>query len=136
LLSFWPSFICYKSSEGKYFNQYCQAQKLSKKNRPKIGFLDTPLQIPWSENGGIIVVDDGSDEKVEVSEISGMGRVKIIRHKRNRGYGAALKTGVSNSCNECIVITDADETYPNERIPELVEMRIDENEFCSIKGRL
>lgn len=80
------------------------------------------LQIPWPENGEIIVVDDGSDEKVEGLEISGMDRIKIIRHKRNRGYGAALKTGISNSCNECIVITDADGTYPNERIPELVEM--------------
>jgi len=80
------------------------------------------LQIPWPENGEIIVVDDGSDEKVEGSEMSGMDRIKIIRHKRNRGYGAALKTGISNACNECIVITDADGTYPNDRIPELVEM--------------
>ena len=80
------------------------------------------LQIPWPENGEIIVVDDGSDEKVEDLGISGMDRVKIICHKRNRGYGAALKTGISNAHNECIVITDADGTYPNRRIPELVEM--------------
>ncbi len=80
------------------------------------------LQIPWPENGEIIVVDDGSVEKVEGSEIAVMDRIKIIRHKRNRGYGAALKTGIPNACNECIVITDADGTYPNERIPELVEV--------------
>jgi glycosyltransferase involved in cell wall biosynthesis len=79
------------------------------------------LQNPWQGNWEIIVVDDGSDEKVEGSEILGMDRIKIIRHKRNRGYGAALKTGISNARNECIVITDADGTYPNERIPELVK---------------
>lgn len=80
------------------------------------------LKIPWPENGEIIVVDDDSDEKVEDLEIPGMDRVKIIRHKRNQGYGAALKTGLSNARNDCIVITDADGTYPNERIPELVAM--------------
>lgn len=80
------------------------------------------VQITWPENEEIIVVDDGSDEKVEGLEISGMDRIKIIRHKRNQGYGAALKTGISTSRNECIVITDADGTYPNERIPELVAM--------------
>ncbi|MCK4619109.1 MAG: glycosyltransferase family 2 protein [Desulfobacterales bacterium] len=78
------------------------------------------FRISWPGNMEIIVVDDGSDEKVKDLEISSMDRIKIIRHKRNRGYGAALKTGISNSCNECIVITDADGTYPNERIPELV----------------
>lgn len=78
------------------------------------------FRIPWPENREIIVVDDGSDEKVEDLGISGMDRVKTIRHERNRGYGAALKTGLSNARNECIVITDADGTYPNERIPELV----------------
>jgi len=80
------------------------------------------LQIPWPENGEMIVVDDGSDEKVEDLGMPGMERVKIIHHKRNRGYGAALKTGLSNARNEYIVITDADGTYPNERIPELVVM--------------
>jgi len=80
------------------------------------------LQIPWPENGEMIVVDDGSDEKVEDLGMLGMDRVKVIRHKQNRGYGAALKTGLSNARNECIVITDADGTYPNERIPELVAM--------------
>jgi len=80
------------------------------------------LQSLWHENWEIIVVDDGSDEKLEGLNILGMDRMKIIRHKRNRGYGAALKTGISNARNECIVITDADGTYPNERIPELVKI--------------
>ena len=78
------------------------------------------LQIPWPENGKMIVVDDSSDEKVEDLGMSGMDRVKTIRHKRNCGYGAALKTGLSNARNEYIVITNADVTYPNERIPGLM----------------
>ncbi len=68
----------------------------------------------------IIVVDDGSTDDTCLSIPA--DEVKLIRHSRNRGYGAALKTGISNARNECIVITDADGTYPNKRIPELVEM--------------
>lgn len=70
----------------------------------------------------IIVVDDGSEERVSNLKGLDLEKVKMCRHEQNRGYGAALKTGISNAHNECIVITDADGTYPNERIPELVKM--------------
>jgi glycosyltransferase involved in cell wall biosynthesis len=76
----------------------------------------------WKEFPEIIVVDDGSEEKVSNLKGLDLEKVKICRHEQNRGYGAALKTGISNARNECIVITDADGTYPTECIPELVEM--------------
>lgn len=76
----------------------------------------------WKEFPEIIVVDDGSEEKVSNLKGLDLEKVKICRHEQNRGYGVALKTGISNARNECIVITDADGTYPNERIPELVKM--------------
>ena len=46
--------------------------------------------------------------------------IRVLRHDRNRGYGAALKTGIRAARGEVIVITDADGTYPVNRIPELV----------------
>jgi len=67
----------------------------------------------------IIVVDDGSqDATAEVAE--GFERVTVLRHRENRGYGAALKTGIRHAQYDLICITDADGTYPVERIPELV----------------
>lgn len=67
----------------------------------------------------IIVVDDGSqDATVEVAE--GFEGVTVLRHRENRGYGAALKTGIRHAQYDLICITDADGTYPVERIPELV----------------
>ncbi|HOM11586.1 MAG TPA: glycosyltransferase family 2 protein, partial [Spirochaetota bacterium] len=44
--------------------------------------------------------------------------LKIMHHSKNRGYGAALKTGIRAAKHDFIAITDADATYPDERIPE------------------
>lgn len=66
----------------------------------------------------LIVVDDGSrDRTAEVAEqIDG---VRLIRHPKNRGYGAALKTGFANARGELIGFLDADGTYPPEYFPQL-----------------
>ncbi|KAF3887039.1 MULTISPECIES: glycosyltransferase family 2 protein [Nostocales] len=69
----------------------------------------------------IIVVNDGStDETGDI--LSSHSDIRIIEHIRNRGYGAALKSGIRQAKYPLIVITDADGTYPNERIPELVAL--------------
>ena len=71
----------------------------------------------------LIVVDDGSTDGTAAAIQEALERhpdVRVITHKRNRGYGAALKTGIRQAESELIIITDADGTYPNERIPELV----------------
>jgi glycosyltransferase involved in cell wall biosynthesis len=71
----------------------------------------------------IIVVDDGSDDQTPavLGEIdAAFSNVRVIVHPSNRGYGAALKTGIRRAQSELIVITDADGTYPNERIVDLV----------------
>ncbi|MGZ9223349.1 MAG: glycosyltransferase family 2 protein [Anaerolineales bacterium] len=66
----------------------------------------------------LLVVDDGSkDRTAEVaSKIPG---VNLICHPRNRGYGAALKTGFSKASGELIGFLDADGTYPPEYFPQL-----------------
>jgi glycosyltransferase involved in cell wall biosynthesis len=66
----------------------------------------------------VIVVDDGSvDETAVTAEAEA---VTVIRHPTNQGYGAALKTGIRQAQYDLICITDADGTYPNDRIPDLV----------------
>lgn len=71
----------------------------------------------------LIVVDDGSVDGTAEALREAVTRhptIRVITHKRNRGYGAALKTGIRQASSDLIVITDADGTYPNHRIPELV----------------
>ncbi len=67
----------------------------------------------------VLIVDDGSmDGTVEaVQEIEG---IRLLRHRFNRGYGAALKTGIRHAASDLILIMDADGTYPAPEIPGLL----------------
>jgi glycosyltransferase involved in cell wall biosynthesis len=70
-------------------------------------------------DGEILVVDDGSTDGT-ADEAQAYPCVQLIRHASNKGYGAALKTGIRQATHETIVILDADGTYPCGLIPELV----------------
>jgi glycosyltransferase involved in cell wall biosynthesis len=72
----------------------------------------------------IIVVDDGSTDGT-ANEVTQHQGVHVIQHTHNRGYGAALKTGIRHAAHDLIAITDADGTYPNERLPELIRLAMD-----------
>lgn len=66
----------------------------------------------------IIVVDDGStDSTARVALESG---ARVLRHRSNRGYGAALKTGISSASHPINIIMDGDGTYPAQSIPALL----------------
>ena len=68
----------------------------------------------------LLVVDDGSrDRTAEVAQ--NIPGVSLIRHPKNRGYGAALKTGFSKATGELIGFLDADGTYPPEYFPQLCQ---------------
>ena len=85
---------------------------------PVLEHLPAILGASEIEAWEIIVVDDGSNDKTAAVG-AGCPGVTLVRHRQNRGYGAALKTGIRHAHYEWICITDADGTYPNERIPDL-----------------
>ena len=66
----------------------------------------------------IIVVDDGSDDRT--AERAFQAGARVLQHPKNRGYGAALKTGIATAKYGTIAIIDADGTYPSDQIPNLV----------------
>lgn len=68
--------------------------------------------------GEVIVVDDGS--KDATGRLAAEAGARVITHASNHGYGASLKTGIRSALFETIAITDADGTYPIDRIPDLV----------------
>lgn len=68
----------------------------------------------------IIVVNDGStDSSGKILEKE--KRITALTHSRNRGYGAAIKTGVRAAKFENIIVIDGDGTYSPEDIALLVK---------------
>ena len=61
----------------------------------------------------IIIVDDGCPEKSGeyAKKFSKRKNIKIIFHKRNKGYGAAIRTGFKNCSSDWIFQTDGDAEY-------------------------
>lgn len=68
----------------------------------------------------IIVVDDGSADATAVKARS--AGVKIIRHRKNVGKGAAIRTGFKEAEGKIICIQDADMTYLPEDLPRLIQV--------------
>lgn len=86
----------------------------------------------------IVVVEDGSTDGTAdvLARLDGrIAGLRVVRHGLNRGYGAALKTGFAHASHEVVVITDADGTYPEARIRELLE-RIDDGADMAVGARL
>lgn len=69
------------------------------------------------EDYEIIVIDDGSSDKTyEIAQSTG---VKVIKHLHNKGYGAALKTGIRNARANIVVFFDADGQHNHEDVQRI-----------------
>ncbi|MFT4538487.1 MAG: glycosyltransferase involved in cell wall biosynthesis [Planctomycetota bacterium] len=73
----------------------------------------------------VLIVNDGSTDGTAQRLVELTKRfdcLHVIDHGMNRGYGAALKTGFAKAQYEVVVITDADATYPEDRIVDLLAL--------------
>jgi glycosyltransferase involved in cell wall biosynthesis len=67
----------------------------------------------------LIVVDDGStDRTAHVADAVG---AILVRHERNLGKGAALRSGFRAASGQHLLTMDADDTYPVDVIPEMTK---------------
>jgi dolichol-phosphate mannosyltransferase len=72
-----------------------------------------------------ICVDDGSrDGTAARLEDLAAGRLplRIVRHERNRGLGAALRTGYAHATGDLIATADSDCTYDPLELPTMLKM--------------
>lgn len=83
-------------------------------------------------NYEIICVNDGSSDQ-SGNILKTINNIVIVNHKLNKGYGASLKSGLKKSVYNTICITDADGTYPNDKIPDLF-YNYKENNFDMVVG--
>jgi glycosyltransferase involved in cell wall biosynthesis len=71
----------------------------------------------------IIVVDDHSTDGTwdELKKLADEGAIKLFRHKRNSGKGAACRTGLAQITGDVVIIQDADLEYDPADYPVLLD---------------
>ena len=76
----------------------------------------------------IIIVDDGSTDDTPriASEIAAANsRVRVVRHPRNLGYGAALQSGFRAATKDWVFYTDGDGQFDIGEMPALLPLLVD-----------
>src|SRR5262245_45508556 len=69
----------------------------------------------------IVVVDDGSTDRTrELLKAETGADVRVILHEKNRGKGAALRTGFQAARGQVVIVQDADLEYDPAEYPSLL----------------
>lgn len=75
---------------------------------------DIKSVLPGSE---ILIVDSSIDRTPEIAANLGC---RVIRQYPPKGYGKAMELALKSASNDVIITLDCDDTYPTEKIPELI----------------
>lgn len=67
----------------------------------------------------IIAINDGSTDNT-AEALKGVEGINVITHPYNKGYGAALKTGIKNAKHDYVLFFDGDGQHKPEYIKEFV----------------
>ena len=101
---------CY--NETKTINQLLDRVRLAK--------------LPDGVDREIVVVDDCSTDGTAEALKGSLGSiVKVLRHEKNQGKGAALRTGFHNASGDVIVVQDADLEYNPDEYAKLLKPILD-----------
>jgi len=85
----------------------------------------------------LLVIDDKStDGTLDILKqaLPSYPRMRLMPFRVNGGSGTARRIGTAQACGRVVVWTDADMTYPNERIPEFVQYLIDHSDVDQVVG--
>lgn len=86
----------------------------------------------------IIAVDDGSSDNsskiLEKMEQDFAPNFKYIKHDKNRGKGAAIRTGLDVANGDLILIQDADLEYDPKEYQQLIKPFLDDSQIEVVYG--
>jgi len=85
----------------------------------------------------LLAIDDKSTDET-LARLRGAEKtypqLRVVAFRRNGGSGTVRRIGTHDARGEIVVWTDADMTYPNERIPELVRYLDDNPDVDQVVG--
>ena len=123
-------------------NSYLQVESSPGKMIIFVVQMDTTVIIPTYNNAGtvadvvkraqaqglpVLVVDDGSTDGTR-DVLEGIQGISVLRHERNRGKSAALKTGFKEAAKmgyAFAITLDSDGQHYPEDIPQMLEHKAD-----------
>jgi len=87
-------------------------------------FLPQLVDFAQAHNWSLILVDDGSkdDSLTQLKNFENQNTIKVISHQINRGYGAAIKTGIKAVESPWLVTIDGDGQHNLEDIIKVFEV--------------
>ncbi|MCI0472736.1 MAG: glycosyltransferase family 2 protein [Ignavibacteria bacterium] len=102
-----------------------------------ISLLPEIMEFSKSNNIKVILTDDGSTDSTPAvaGKYTDNQLFRYIRHKKNRGYGAALKTGISETDTEYVITFDADCQHNPADVKKLLEVIISNDADLVIGSR-
>ncbi|MFX1303230.1 MAG: glycosyltransferase family 2 protein [Promethearchaeota archaeon] len=94
-------------------------------------------ELPYNNSIEIIVVNDHSTDNSlkEIEKVKLKRAIKVINHKRNRGYGDAIVSGISHANGNIIVTMDSDGQHSSDDIFFLVKPIFDGEADYTIGSR-
>jgi glycosyltransferase involved in cell wall biosynthesis len=80
------------------------------------------VHLPQVASREIVIVDDSSTDGTRdlLATYKDQNGFKIVFHDRNRGKGAALRTGIAETTGNIVLIQDADLEYDPQEYPKLL----------------
>ena len=83
----------------------------------------------------ILVIDDGSKDATAARASGAGARVRVVSHPRNRGYGAALRTGFDAATRDAVFLMDSDGQFDPTEISRLLAMYGPDRVICGYRIR-
>ncbi len=93
--------------------------------------------LPKGKTIEIIVIDDNSFDGSlkEIKKFKFISQLKIIKHRKNRGYGGALLSGIKKANGQIIITMDSDGQHRPEDISSLISPILNQEADIAIGSR-
>ena len=109
-----------RTSISVFFPCYNEQENVARTVEQALGVLEK-----LNADFEVIIVDDGSADRTGriADEIAARNsRVKVVHHRTNLGYGAALQSGFKAATKELVFYTDGDGQFDLNEMPALLPL--------------